>query len=127
MTYAIMSQLLLGILCVGVMVQTVRLMRRLALIADGRLGEAVSALDSATREARTVLSGLRQALGGDGAAVARDVMAARALSEELRVMIGIADAMAERLAESGSSSEAPPTPAPRKRTRKAIIKEDAPA
>ena len=31
MTYAIMSQLLLGILCLGVMVQTVRLMRRLAL------------------------------------------------------------------------------------------------
>lgn len=126
MTYAIMSQLLLGILCVGVMVQTVRLMRRLALIADGRLGEAVGALDSATREARTVLSGLRQALGGDGAAVAREVMAARALSEELRVMIGIADAMAERLAESGSV-DAPPTPAPRKRTRKAVVKEDAPA
>jgi hypothetical protein len=126
MTYAIMSQLLLGILCVGVMVQTVRLMRRLALIADGRLGEAVGALDSATREARTVLSGLRQALGGDGAAVAREVMAARALSEELRVMIGIADAMAERLAESGTAEPAP-TPAPRKRTRKAVVKEDAPA
>lgn len=126
MTYAIMSQLLLGILCVGVMVQTVRLMRRLALIADGRLGEAVGALDSATREARTVLSGLRQALGGDGAAVAREVMAARALSEELRVMIGIADAMAERLAESGTAEPAP-TPAPRKRTHKAVVKGDAPA
>lgn len=117
MTYAIMSQLLLGILCLGVMVQTVRLMRRLRLIADGRLGEAVHALDSATREARSVLAGLRQALGGDGAAVAREVMAARALSEELRVMIGIADAMAERLAESGSA-EPTPQPAPRKRTRK---------
>lgn len=117
MTYAIMSQLLLGILCVGVMVQTVRLMRRLRLIADGRLGEAVSALDSATREARTVLAGLRQALGGDGAAVARDVMAARALSEELRVMIGIADAMAERLAESGSTDIAP-APARVRRARK---------
>lgn len=117
MNYAIMSQLLLGILCVGVMVQTVRLMRRLRLIADGRLGEAVSALDSATREARTVLAGLRQALGGDGAAVAREVMAARALSEELRVMIGIADAMAERLAESGSADIAP-APARVRRARK---------
>jgi hypothetical protein len=115
--------LLLGILCVGVMVQTVRLMRRLALIADGRLGEAVGALDSATREARTVLSGLRQALGGDGAAVAREVMAARALSEELRVMIGIADAMAERLSGAGSAEvpapEMPPPPPAPKRTRKA--------
>lgn len=126
MTYAIMSQLLLGILCCGVMVQTVRLMRRLRLIADGRLGEAVSALDSATREARTVLAGLRQALGGDGAAVAREVMAARALSEELRVMIGIADAMAERLAESGSTEPAP-TPALRKRMRKESAKEDTAA
>lgn len=115
MTLAIMSQLLLGMLCAGVIVQTVRLMRRLRLVADGRLGEAVSALDVATREARAVLSGLRQALGGDGAAVAREVLAARELSEELRVMIGIADAMAERLAEARQGEAAEPKP---KRTRK---------
>ncbi|MDQ4421114.1 DUF6468 domain-containing protein [Sphingobium sp. DEHP117] len=123
MTVGIMSQLLLAILCGGVIVQTVRLMRRLRMVADGQLGEAVTALDAATREARTVLSGLRQALGGDGAAVAREVMAARELSEELRMMIGIADAMAERLSGAGSAEAPapemlPPPPAP-KRTRKA--------
>tara|TARA_B110001454_G_C12670493_1_gene413537 strand:- start:94 stop:462 length:369 start_codon:yes stop_codon:yes gene_type:complete len=117
MNITIMSQLLLAILCGGVIVQTVRLMRRLALVADGRLGEAVAALDSATREARNVLSGLRQALGGDGAAVAREVLAARELSEELRLMIGIADAMAERLSRAGPDA-APTEPAP-KRPRKA--------
>ena len=119
MNMMIMSQLLLAILCVGVMVQTVRLMRRLALVADGRLGEAVAALDVATREARTVLSGLRQALGGDGAAVAREVLAARELSEELRLMIGIADAMAERLSGAGTDATPPPPAAPkRQRTAK---------
>lgn len=123
MNVTIMSQLLLAILCGGVIVQTVRLMQRLRMVADGRLGEAVTALDTATREARNVLSGLRQALGGDGAAVAREVMAARELSEELRVMIGIADAMAERLSGAGSveapaPETSPPLPAP-KRARKA--------
>lgn len=113
MNVTIMCQLLLAILCAGVIVQTVRLMRRLALVADGRLGEAVAALDAATREARTVLGGLRQALGGDGAAVAREVLAARELSEELRMMIGIADAMAERLSDAGSDPT-PPEPAPRR-------------
>lgn len=124
MNVTIMSQLLLAILCGGVIVQTVRLMQRLRMVADGRLGEAVAALDAATREARNVLSGLRQALGGDGAAVAREVMAARELSEELRVMIGIADAMAERLSGAGSveapTPEMPPPPEPApKRARKA--------
>ncbi|RXR29548.1 DUF6468 domain-containing protein [Sphingobium fluviale] len=124
MNVTIMSQLLLAILCGGVIVQTVRLMQRLRMVADGRLGEAVTALDAATREARNVLSGLRQALGGDGAAVAREVMAARELSEELRVMIGIADAMAERLSGAGSveapAPEMPPPPEPApKRARKA--------
>lgn len=122
MNIAIMSQLLLAILCGGVIVQTVRLMRKLRLVADGRLGEAVAALDTATREARTVLSGLRQALGGDGAAVAREVLAARDLSEELRLMIGIADAMAERLSGVAggetASDTAPAKTAPR-RARKA--------
>lgn len=121
MNIAIMSQLLLGILCGGVIVQTVRLMRRLATVADGRLGEAVRALDTATREARSVLGGLRQALGGDGAAVAREVLAARALSEELRMMIGIADAMAERLSQAvpvEAEGQAPPPKPARKRARK---------
>lgn len=113
MNVTIMSQLLLAILCGGVIVQTVRLMRRLATVADGRLSEAVTALDAATREARTVLSGLRQALGGDGAAVAREVLAARELSEELRLMIGIADAMAERLSGVGTDSPQPPQLAPK--------------
>lgn len=122
MTIAIMSQLLLAILCCGVMIQTVRLMRKLRLVADGRLGEAVTALDTATSEARTVLAGLRQALGGDGMAVAREVLAARELSEELRLMIGIADAMAERLSISARSetapTETPPAAQAAKRVRK---------
>lgn len=127
MNVTIMSQLLLAILCVGVIVQTVRLMRRLRMVADGRLGEAVTALDTATREARNVLSGLRQALGGDGAAVAREVMAARELSEELRVMIGIADAMAERLSGAGSVEAPTPETSPPQLAPKRARKAKAPA
>ncbi len=107
MNLTLMSHSLLAILCFGVIIQTMRLMRRLRAVSDGRMGEIVAALDRATGEARTVLEGLRRTLGGEGAEVARQVGAARELSEELGVLIGIADAMADRLAGDGEKEEAP--------------------
>lgn len=103
MTFALMSNILLGLLCVGVIVQTRRLMLRLRTVSDGSMQTTVAALDRATAEARTVLEGLRRLLSEDGAAVARNVAAARALQDELGVLIGLADAMAERLVEARSA------------------------
>lgn len=107
MNFMLTSNLLTIILCIGVIVQSGRMMQRLRLVSDGQMGAIVAALDRATSQASTVLAGLRSTLSIDGAAVARDVAEARDLKEELAVLIGIANAMADRLAEgSGRMSEA---------------------
>lgn len=100
MNLTLMSQAILAILCLGVIVQAMRLMRRLRQLSNSGLESTVAALDRATGEARTVLDGLRQSLGGDGADVARQVLAARTLSDELGMLIGIANSMADRLADT---------------------------
>lgn len=128
MTLALTSNLLLALLCLGVIVQTRRLMGRLRTVTDGSMQATVAALDKATAEARAVLEGLRRLLADDGAAVARNVAAARALQDELGVLIGLADAMAERLVEArrapveppeeASPAEPPRKPAARRRKAK---------
>lgn len=112
MTLALTSNLLLALLCLGVIVQTRRLMGRLRTVTDGSMQATVAALDKATAEARAVLEGLRRLLADDGAAVARNVAAARALQDELGVLIGLADAMAERLVEARRAPVEPPEEAP---------------
>lgn len=112
MTLALTSNLLLALLCLGVIVQTRRLMGRLRTVTDGSMQATVAALDKATAEARAVLEGLRRLLADDGAAVARNVAAARALQDELGVLIGLADAMAERLVEARRAPVEPPEKAP---------------
>lgn len=104
MTISLMGQLVLGLLCIGVIAQTMRLMRRLQAVSDGQMGEIVTTLDRATGEARLVLDGLRTTLRGEGAELARNVVAARGLAEELEILIGIADAKAERLSEAGKAA-----------------------
>ena len=112
MTLALTSNLLLALLCLGVIVQTRRLMGRLRTVTDGSMQATVAALDKATAEARAVLEGLRRLLADDGAAVARNVAAARALQDELGVLIGLADAMAERLVEARRAPVEAPEDAP---------------
>ena len=107
MTVATMSNIALAILCFGVIIQSLRLSKRLRAVADGSIGRTVTSLDHATNEARTVLEGLRHTLSGEGAEVAQQVNAARELAEELGVMVGIADAMANRLSEAGKKDEQP--------------------
>ena len=103
MSFTLMSNALTALLCIGVIVQSVRMMQCLRLVSDGQLGTMVGALDRATSQASTVLAGLRSTLSIDGAALAQDVIAARELREELTVLIGIADAMAERLVKAGQT------------------------
>lgn len=97
MSFAILANALTMILCMAVLVQSVRMMRSLRTVKDGALTEVVTALEKATAGARSVLSEMKMTLSTDCAQHARLVDQARGLRDELSDMIGIADASCERV------------------------------
>jgi len=106
MSIAVTTNLLTMALCLAVLVQSVRMMRSLRRVKDGALTQVVAALEKATGEARTVLSDMKSTLGRECADNARLVAEARGLRDELSVMIGIADATAERIVEAVGTANA---------------------
>lgn len=97
MSLALLANVLTIILCMAVLVQSVRMMRSLRTVKDGALTEVVTALEKATVGARSVLSEMKATLSTDCAQHARLVDQARGLRDELSDMIGIADAACERI------------------------------
>jgi len=97
MSLAILANVLTMILCMAVLVQSVRMMRSLRTVKDGALTEVVGALEKATSQARAVLSDMKSTLGTECAQHARLVGQARDLRDELSDMIGIADSACERI------------------------------
>lgn len=97
MSLALLANLLTIILCMAVLVQSVRMMRSLRTVKDGALTEVVTALEKATVGARSVLSEMKATLSTDCAQHARLVDQARGLRDELSDMIGIADGACERI------------------------------
>ncbi len=97
MNFAVTTNILTMMLCIAVLVQSLRMMRSLRKVKDGALTDTVKALDVATVQARAVLSDMKRTLSGDCAENARIVNEARALREELSVMIGIAESAAGRI------------------------------
>lgn len=97
MSIALLANVLTIILCMAVLVQSVRMMKSLRTVKDGALTQVVEALQRATTEARSVLSDMKQTLGTDCARHAQLVERARELRDELGLMTGIADAAAERI------------------------------
>jgi regulator of replication initiation timing len=97
MSIAMTVNILTMLLCAAVMIQSVRMMRSLRKVKDGALTDVVKALDTATVQARAVLQDMKRTLSSDCAENARLVAEARGLRDELSVMIGIADAAAERI------------------------------
>ncbi|WP_010544745.1 DUF6468 domain-containing protein [Sphingomonas elodea] len=106
MSIALFANVLTIILCVAVLVQSMRMMRSLRAVKDGALTDVVKALDNATVQARTVLSDMKQTLGTDCARHARLVEQARDLRDELSDMIGIADSACERIVSAVSLANA---------------------
>lgn len=106
MTFAILTNIATMLLCAAVLIQCARLMRSLKTIKDGSLAQVVTALDKSTGQARTVLSELKATLATDCVANARLVGEAKTLREELGVIIGIADAAAERIVSAASAASA---------------------
>ena len=92
-----------AILCIAVLVQSVRMMRSLGeLRGGGGMAEVVAALDTSTQQAQRVLHELRRSLV-DCAASAEIVAQGKVMSDELTVMIGIANASADRMAETANA------------------------
>ena len=110
MTFATLSNIVTMLFCSAVLVQSVRMIRCLRAVKGAAFGEIVTALDAATAQAREVLAELRETLRTDCAANARVIATGTAMREELTVMAGIADAVAERIVEAVEKSSAPPPP-----------------
>ncbi|OWK28330.1 DUF6468 domain-containing protein [Sphingomonas mucosissima] len=103
MSFQILTSVATMIFCSAVLVQSVRMMRSLRAVKDGALTEVVGALDASTTQARLVLSELRQTLH-DCASSSRTLANGKEIAEELSVMIGIANATAERLVEAAGAA-----------------------
>ena len=103
MSFATAINIATILLCLAVLVQSVRMMRALRAMRDGTLTPVVSALGKSTAGARIVLGELKAALG-DCSASARAARQAGEIAEELHTMIGIANNTAERLVEAASEA-----------------------
>lgn len=106
MNFATMTNIVTILFCLAVLVQSVRMMRSLQSVKEGALTDVVEALDRSTSEAREVLGDLKLTLG-ECAANGRVVADGRDMAEELGVMIGIANATAERVVEAASAANRP--------------------
>ena len=106
MSFTAFTNVITILFCLAVLVQSVRLLRSLKQVREAQLDRTVGALDTATGKARAVLSELKGVLTKDGAANLRAVSEAREVREELNMMIGIANTMADRLVEAASSKAA---------------------
>lgn len=113
MSFATLTNIATMLFCMAVLVQSVRMMRSLKTVRDGALTEVVEALDRSTNQARKVLSELREILRGDASTIARTVVEGRAMTDELAIMIGVADVTAERIVDAVATAR------PRRRQAKA--------
>jgi hypothetical protein len=138
MTFASLTNIVVACLCLGVILQSVRMIRNIRLIQTGDLGDTIKSLDRATAQARAVLGELKDVLVTDGAANARIIATGETLRDELSVMIGIGNAVADRIMDAASSDQrtkaesepqpVAPKPAPkRSRRRRAASRTDVAA
>ena len=100
MGFATFVNIITIIFCLAVLVQSVRMMRSLDAVKGNSLPQMVQALDTATAQAKLVLSELKETLRTDAASTARALSSAESIRDELTVMVGIANATADRLLET---------------------------
>jgi hypothetical protein len=117
MIVSTVSNIVVIILCVGVLVQTTRMIQAFSTFRKTDISETVTALDQATARAAATLSELKYLLATESAANRSGLAAAEALRDELSVMVGVGNSVAERIMEAAatvapaSTADAPPAPA----------------
>tara|TARA_B100000678_G_C18229010_1_gene509995 strand:+ start:12707 stop:13270 length:564 start_codon:yes stop_codon:yes gene_type:complete len=115
MSFTAFTNIITILFCLAVLIQSVRMMRSLNQVRYSELDSTVGALDAATTKAREVLSEMKEILTSEAPANAQVLGEARKVREELDIMVGIANAMAERLIEAasaGSRNDGKPMPEP---------------
>ena len=85
------------LLCSGVLVQCWRMIRALERFRAADFPQTVAALQAATAQAEAVLQRMRATLSSEAEPKLRAIADATRVADELGVMIGIADASADRL------------------------------
>lgn len=100
MTVATLINLLTIVLCSAVLVQCLRMSRALAAFREADFPGTVKALEAATREAEGVLGRMHATLAGEADPKLKALADAKEVAEELGVMVGIANATADRLLET---------------------------
>lgn len=110
MNFSTFTNVITILFCSAVLFQSVRLLRCLREVKGDAFGAMVATLDSSTAQARSVLADLRETLRVDCAANARVIATGTAMREELTVMAGIADAVAERIVEAVEKTNPRPVP-----------------
>jgi Domain of unknown function (DUF6468) len=119
MSFVTLTNILVMMLCIAVLVQSVRILRSFRNFNAVDLTATVTALDKSTAQARMVLSELKETLRTDCAGFARTLAESETLREELAMMIGIANAAAERIVETVDQQPRPGEAAPPPRKRRA--------
>ena len=104
MTIATLINAVVIVLCLAVLVQGWRMDRRMRAFRESQLGESVAQLDRATGQAKLVLGQLKSLLATDGLAHATAITSAENLRDELSVMVGIGNSVAERIVEAVSQA-----------------------
>ncbi|URD61381.1 DUF6468 domain-containing protein [Sphingomonas sp. KRR8] len=107
MSIATTVNLVLVILCLAVLVQCHRMMRSLDGFRRADLPGTAAALETATTEACRVLEQLRRLLSEETPSKLRALGEAERIGDELAVMIGIANASADRLLETAKTARKP--------------------
>lgn len=92
--------------CLAVLVQAFRLDRRLKAVQTAEHSRMVEALDTASDRAEEVTRKLRDLLRSEGATLQAELSKGREVADELVIMVGVADAAAERLANKMEESSA---------------------
>jgi hypothetical protein len=102
MTFVAVSNLVLIALCVIVIVQSLRMAKGIREFRTSSLNESASQIDAATARAQAVLNELKTVLATSAAAQNRALVSGEEMREELSVVIGIGNAVAERIIEAAS-------------------------
>lgn len=105
MTFATFTNLIVSFLCAGVVLQSMRMMRNIREMKSGDLSETVKSLDRATAQARGVLAELKTVLSTDGAANVKTIASGESLRDELSLMVGIGNAVADRIMEAAAAAD----------------------
>lgn len=105
MEFATFTNIITVIFCLAVLVQSVRMMRSLEAVkgAGAALPQMIQGLDAASAQAGKVLAELKETLRNEGSANAHVLAQAVEIRDELSVMVGIANATADRLLEESAN------------------------